>query len=304
MVENEICSYHVQKSLIDHKAKGFHSLITQKLELLIHLIANSKQALVVCGPEGTGKSTLLKDLQECNTESWLYCLLQGNADSSFEMIQDQIDKIIKQDKQNRQILASSGIFRLIERQHKKIVLMIDDAGLLAPGLINTILECAAQHPVLRVIFVLTHDDLYVKYKSDIAIDDCHLIEIPPLSEKQCGEFLQYLATNPRSHVALNNISDDMIEAVYRETQGIPGRIIAELPDLEETKQSDNSLWILVAAVAGLVTVALGIQWFSATEYNLKSKPTLAADAQKPTDVKTTASQPKLSLPPAIKQWTP
>ena len=159
--------------------------------------------------------------------------------------------------------------------------MIDEAGHLAPGLINTIIEYAAKNPVLRVIFVLTHDDLDVKNSSDSAIDDCHLIEIPPLSEKQCGEFLQHLATKPRSQVAFNEISDDMIEAVYRKTQGIPGRIIAELPDFEGAKQSDNSLWILVAAVAGLVVLALGIQWFSASEYNIKSIPAPAADVQKP-----------------------
>ena len=60
------------------------------------------------------------------------------------------------------------------------------------------LTYAAKNPVLRVVFVLTHDDLDVKITSDSAIDDCHLIEIPSLSEKQCGDFLQYLATKPHS----------------------------------------------------------------------------------------------------------
>ena len=284
MVENDTFTYHVKKPLIDQKSRVFHSLITQertqKLELLIHLISNSRQALVVCGPEGIGKSTLLKVLQEHKIESWFYCLVQGNADLSFEKIQEQIAQVIKQNKPDQQVQALSGVFRLVESQHKKIVLMIDEAGHLAPGLINTIIEYAANNPVLRVIFVLTHDDLYVKNTSDSAIDDCHLIEIPPLSEKQCGEFLQYLATKPRSQVAFNEISDDMIEAIYRETQGIPGRIIAELPGLEGAKQSDNSLWILIAAVAGLVALALGIQWFSASEYNIKSMPTPVTEVQK------------------------
>ena len=294
MVENDTFTYHVKKPLIDQKSRVFHSLITQertrKLELLIHLISNSRQALVVCGPEGIGKSTLLKVLQERKIESWLYCLVQGNADLSFEKIQEQTAQVIKQNKPDKQVQALSGVFRLVESQHKKIVLMIDEAGHLAPGLINTIIEYAAKNPVLRVIFVLTHDDLYVKNTSDSAIDDCHLIEIPPLSEKQCGEFLQYLATKPRSQVAFNEISDDMIEAVYRETQGIPGRIIAELPDLEGAKQSDNSLWILVAAVAGLVALALVIQWFSASEYNIKPMPAPATDVQKSTSNKTALPQ--------------
>ncbi|MDD1631478.1 MAG: AAA family ATPase [Methylococcaceae bacterium] len=297
MVENDTCMYHVQKPLIDQKSRVFHSLITRertrKLELLIHLISNSSQALVVCGPEGIGKSTLLKVLQELKIESWLYCLVQGNADSSFEKIQEQTAQIIKQDKPEKQVKALSSVFRLVESQHKKIVLMIDDAGHLAPGLINTIIEYAVVNPVLRVIFVLTHDDLYVKNRSDSAIDDCHLIEIPPLSEKECGEFLQYLAAKPRSQVALNEIGDDIVEAIYRETHGIPGRIIAELPGLEGAKQNDNSLWILVAAVVGLVALALVIQWFSASEYNIKSMPTPATDVQKPVGIEPGLLQPAL-----------
>jgi DamX protein len=288
MVENDTFAYLMKKPLIDQKSRVFHSLITQertrKLELLIHLIANSRQALVVCGPEGVGKSTLLKVLQECKIDSWHYCLVQGNADLSFEKIQEQTDQVINQGKPDRQIQVLSDAFRRLENQHKKIVLMIDEAGHLAPGLINTIIEYAAKNPVLRVIFALSHNDLYEKNSSDSAIDDCHLIEIPPLSEKKCGEFLQYLAINPRSQVAFSEINDGMMEVVYRETQGIPGRIIAELPVFEGTGQSDNSLGILVTAVAGLVVLALGIQWFSASEYNLKPIPTPAQNIQKPVDI--------------------
>lgn len=299
MVENDIFTYHVKKPLIDQKSRVFHSLITQertqKLELLIHLISNSKQALVICGPKGIGKSTLLKVLQERKTESWVYCLVQGIADLSFETIQEQTVQVIKQQLPDNQVQALSGVLRLVESQHKKIVLMIDEAGDLAPGLINAIIEYAAKNPVLRVIFVLTHDDLDVKNTSDSAIDNCHLIEIPPLSEKQCGEFLQYLATKPRSQVAFNEISDSMMEAVYSETQGIPGRIIAELPDLEGTKQSDNALRILVAAVAGLVAFALVIQWFSASEYNIKPTPP-ATDVQKSANNKIALPHP---TPPPV-----
>ena len=285
MVENDTFMYHVKKPLIDQNSRTVHSLITQerarKLELLIHLISNSRHALVVCGPQGIGKSTLLKVLQERKVESWLYCLLQGNKDLSFEKIQNQTAQAIKQNFPNQQVQTLTDVFQLVERQHKKVVLMIDEAGHLAPGLINTIIEYAVKNPVLRVIFVLTHDELYEKNSSDNAIDHCHLIEVPPLSEKQCGEFLQYSATKSRSKVTFDEISDDMIETVYRKTEGIPGLIIAELPGVEGTKQSDKSLWILIAAVAGLVALALIIQWYSASEYNIKPIPAPATDTQKP-----------------------
>ena len=274
MAGNDAVKYHAKKSLIEQKSRAVHSLITEErtreLELLIHLLSNSRQALVVCGPEGIGKTTLLKVLQQHKVESWLYCLVQGNADLGFEEIQECTAQTIKQDKSVQQIQGMPGVFAPFENRHKKIVLMIDDAGYLVPGLINTIIEYAAANSFLRVIFVLTHDDLDVKYKSDSAVDDCYFIEIPPLSERQCGEFLQHLAIQPQAQVSIDAVNDVMIESIYRETQGIPGKIIAELPDAEVVvaKQSENSLSILVGAVAGLVVIALGVQWYSTSEYNM------------------------------------
>jgi DamX protein len=298
MAGNDTFMYHVNKPLIDQKNRAAPSLITQertrKLELLIHLISNSRQSLVICGPEGIGKSTLLKVLQERKVESWLYCLVQGNAGLSFEKIHEQTARVIKHNFPGQQAQALSGEFRLLESQRKAVVLMIDNAGHLAPGLINTIIEYAAKNPVLRVVFVLTHDDLDVKNGSDSAIDDCHLIEIPTLSKKQCGEFLQFLATKPRSQAAFNEISDDMIEAVYHETQGIPGRITAKIPEFKDAKQNDNSLRILVSAVAVLVVLTLGVQWFSTSQYNIRSIPTLAMDVQKPAVIENSLLQPALS----------
>ena len=270
MAENDTLTYLMKKPLAAQKNRGLQSLITQertrKLELLIHLLANSRQALVVCGPEGIGKSTFLTVLQASKIDSWLYCSVKGTAKLTIETIQKQLVQAIKQ---NLTLNALSGAFRKLEKQHKKIILMIDEAGQLAPGLINTLIDYAANNPVLRVVFVLTHEELEAKYSSDNALDAGHLIEIPPLSEQQCGEFLQYLATKFRTPVAFNEIDDTLIAAVYLETQGIPGLMVVKLPALDETVPGNHSLWILLAAVAGLIALALATQWFSASEYNLK-----------------------------------
>ncbi|WP_262966647.1 ATP-binding protein [Methylobacter psychrophilus] len=289
MVDNDTVTYHEKKSLIDQQSRVFHSLITQertqKLELVIHLLSNSNQALVVCGPSGIGKSTLLSVLQERKLDSWLYCPILGNTTLSIEKIHEHIVSVITDNKSRQKNQSLSGAFALLENQHKKIILIIDEAGYLKPGLINTLISYVKEQPALHVIFVLTHDDLSIKNSSDSAIDDCHLIEIPPLSEKQCGDFLQYLAIKPRSPIAFNDISDAMIENVYLETHGIPGRIIGNLPGLKNTGENNNSLWILIAGVLGLIILALGIQWFSSSEYN--SKPLLAtpSNTQESVDIK-------------------
>ncbi|MDP3588945.1 MAG: hypothetical protein Q8R54_00180, partial [Methylobacter sp.] len=215
------------------------------------------QALVVCGPEGIGKTTLLDVLQKRKTEAWRYCLIQGNADLSFEVVHRQLTLCIKAD---APVKSLSTAYKQYENQHKQIVLIVDNAGELVPGLIAAIIQYAAANPVLRVVFALTHDELQVKRGSDRAVDDCHIIEIPPLSDKQCGDFLQDLSTKPYANLSFTAIGENMIAHIYRDTHGVPGRIIAEVSGVSGAKPSGKLKWILVFAVAAAIAIAIGVQW--------------------------------------------
>lgn len=301
MVDNDTFTYHLKKSLNTPVDTAVHSLITQertqKLELLIHLLANLMQPLVVCGPEGIGKTTLLKILQDREAESWLYCPIQGNAGLSFEKIQDHLSAAITHDRPERYTQTLTAALGQYECQNKNIILIVDDAGQLVPGLITTIIRYVESNPVLRVVFVLTHDELHVKNRSDRVIDDCHFVEIPPLSEKQCGEFLQHLSTKSWTQISFNAINENMIEAVYRETHGIPGKIIAELPVLASNpKPSVNARWILTAAVAGLISIALYVQWATSEQHIENNEVAMASAGSRGGNEKT----PSLTalLPPA------
>ncbi len=319
MVEDDTFTYHVKQQSADQINKTTaQSLITkertQKLDLLIHLLSNLAQALVVCGPEGIGKTTLLKILQERKTESWRYCVMQGNAFISFEAVQEQLIKA-----QSVQSLSTAPGRHT--GQYKQIVLIIDNAGELVPGLISAIIQYAAANPVLRVIFALTHDELQVKSGSDRAIDDCHIVEIPSLSEKQCGDFLQHLSTKPYANLSFKAINDNMIAHIYRETHGVPGRIIAEVSGVSSggaKKQVGKLKWILVFAVASAIAIALGIQWFisSATAPGIALPPASMQSSKsndkqiiaptavehKEDNIKAVSPQPEsqimLTLPPA------
>lgn len=274
MLENDSFTISVKKKPANQNTAALTLISqerTQKLELLIHLLTNLPQPLVVCGPEGIGKTTLLKILQERENQSWLYCHLQGNAGLSFEVIQEQ--------------LAQIGLNGLQASANRKCVLIIDDAGTLVPGLITTIVQYASAHPVLRVVFVLTHDELHVQSKSDRVLDDCHVIEIPPLSEKQCGEFLLVLSSQPWTPVSFDAVNEHLIAAVYRETHGIPGKIIEQIPVLSNVQQSSQGKWWMVAAVAALVSTVLAVQYLNPTNTENKS---LSAPV---------VEQPIVSIPP-------
>jgi len=274
MLENDSFTISVKKKPVNQNTAALTLISqerTQKLELLIHLLTNLPQPLVVCGPEGIGKTTLLKILQERENQSWLYCHLQGNAGLSFEVIQEQ--------------LAQIGLNGLQASTNRKCVLIIDDAGTLVPGLITTIVQYASAHPVLRVVFVLTHDELHVQSKSDRVLDDCHVIEIPPLSEKQCGEFLLALSSQPWTPVSFDAVDEHLIATVYRETHGIPGKIIEQIPVLSNVQQSNQGKWWMVAAVAALVSTVLAVQYLNPINTENKSLPAPVVE------------QPVVSIPP-------
>jgi DamX protein len=297
MVDDDTFTYHVKQQPADQINKPAPSLITkertQKLDLLIHLLSNLTQALVVCGPEGIGKTTLLKILQERKAESWRYCLIQGNAAVSFEAIQEQLLRA-----QSVQSVSGQSA-----GQYKQVVLIIDNAGALVPGLIAAIIQYAAASPVLRVVFALTHDELQVKRVSDRAIDDCHIIEIPSLSEKQCGDFLQHLSTKPYANVSFKAIGDNMVAHIYRETHGVPGRIIDEISGLSSgAKQGGKLKWVLVLAVAAAIAIAVGVQWLISSKDNAKKAMAPVAVEQKANNAEAAPPRPEtqimLPLPPA------
>jgi DamX protein len=287
-----------------------------KLESLVQLTSNLTQPLVLCGPEGIGKTTLLKFFQERKDESWRYCPVLGNANLSFEAIQGQLARLIKQDNTDIPVDSLPMVFEQYQNQNKQIVLIIDNAGELVPGLITMIIRYAKANPALSVIFALTQDQLQMKRGSDRLVDDCYIVEIPCLSKKQCGDFLQYLATKPTvegsvkasapAHVPYlhpvgNAISESMISNIHQKTNGIPGRVVAEFDRLFSAKKSGKLKWILIVAVAiSIAIIALGFQWLASSK---NQQITPAAVEQKVGGIEITPPQPEphvvFELPPPV-----
>ncbi len=254
MQGNDGVTYNVGKSgAIPHR-KHETALITlerfQKLDLLIHLITNLKSSLVLCGPKGIGKTRLLTELKISKKNEWPIITIQGSSNLSFESLQDQLSKFAKQYFPENNNPNFSGLLNSLDKANQKIVLIIDDAGQLMPGLIEMIIQYAASNSCLRIIFSLTHDELHIKNSSDKSIDDCHYIEMPPLTEKQCGIFLQSLSAQPNATVSFKAINDRLIGKLYKETHGIPGKIVSELPKLSNYNTGSSYKWFGFVIVGG------------------------------------------------------
>jgi DamX protein len=235
---------------------------TEKLELLNHLVSNLAHAIVVCGPEGVGKTQVLKTFQDTVKDPWIFCWLTGDNQLQLDKIQQSLNESIVQAMPDLKALSLANAFSRIATRNNKIILVIDDAGQLPPGLIEKIIAYAERKPILRVIFALTHSEIYLKNGTDPAVDDCYQIDIPPLSEQECCDFLEYLSTLQNPRIEFNAINESRVAALYSETHGIPGNILAKLPVPDNSKKPDYSKPVLFGSVFGLIVLALGLQWWS------------------------------------------
>ncbi|WP_026602539.1 AAA family ATPase [Methylomonas sp. 11b] len=249
MLDNDDLTYSYQKrSVVNNSERALITLErSQKLDLLLHLLANLQQSLIVCGPEGIGKTTLLEAVKQSRKDMWEVVLLPASPDSSFESLINDLLRGLN--------IAKASAFDLSALRDKcarqKVVLLIDDAGNLVPGLTTMLIEFADSLPGLRLVFAMNHDQFHIKSGTDKLVEECHFIELPPLSKKQCGEYLQNLSAQPGAVVSFNAISDSLIEDLYRASNGIPGKILGQLPKLANSqshKRSKLGLWLAISGV--------------------------------------------------------
>jgi DamX protein len=255
MADNDLFSTSLNHGSFDNEGLDMLPLITkertQKFDLLLHLIPNLKQHLIVSGASGIGKTLLLDMLYDLDSEAWQCCFVQGSAELSFETIEAQLTKTMLRN-QHKSLNQALQDFK---EQHKKIVLIIDDAGLLVSGLMTTLIDYAAGQPALKLIFSLTPEARNNHCKTDKALDNCYLLEIPTLSKRQCAYFLRHLAAKPRTYNAVP-MDEKLLEKIYRDTKGIPARIMADFTKLSRENQNDYTKWLVV--FAGLVILAIAI----------------------------------------------
>jgi len=249
-------SHHSDKPIRSAESALITLERAQKLDLLIHLISNLRQSLVICGPKGIGKTKLLDELKIRKHDVWPIYTIQASTALSFEALQSKLLTFLIQHYPENKQQSLDLVLSDIDKKAQKIVVLIDGAGHLVPGLISTIIQYATVHQCLRFVFSLTQDEVHLKSSSDREIDDCHFIEIPPLNEKQCGIFLQNLSGKQNAAISFRAINEKLIERVYKKTHGNPGSIISELPKMAHYKVSGSNGRLMGIVLLAIVIVCI------------------------------------------------
>ena len=266
MVEIDSDTYQVKRMAGENIAPRLRFLITpgrlQNLELLRHLLENTDQSIVLCGPDGVGKTSMLKVLQKKVNDELRWCAVTGSAGLSFEEIHERIGPFLRHHRHD--LHAKNFVEGHVPEHSESVVLVIDDAGKLHPGLAKKLIQLAQEQSDLRIIFALTHDQWHIKNCSDPEIESCYIVEMKPLDCKECRDFVKHLSSLTYASRFRNTLTDSMIDLIFLETHGIPSKILARFPEFNKSKESTDPLILLVLAVLALVFLALGVQWFTAT----------------------------------------
>ncbi len=245
----------------------------QKFDLLIHLLNNLQQPLLVCGPPGIGKTTMLRRIQQSAMATWTVCPLTATPESSYDSVLRHLEKALGG---HAEEITESGVANALKDaagRKQKIVLLLDDAGRLMAGVLNALYMLTRNCPALRPVLFIRPDDLYAKAASDtVAVDGCHEIDLAPLTEPQCETYLRQLALKPNSPVQLEQISPGLVHEVYQRSHGIPGAILElfkQEPREKPTAFSPMRLLLLGSMASLLVTLA--VVFFLWQDDSLESK---------------------------------
>nr|VFK32280.1 MAG: Cell division protein DamX, binds to the septal ring, contains C-terminal SPOR domain [Candidatus Kentron sp. MB]VFK32810.1 MAG: Cell division protein DamX, binds to the septal ring, contains C-terminal SPOR domain [Candidatus Kentron sp. MB]VFK75787.1 MAG: Cell division protein DamX, binds to the septal ring, contains C-terminal SPOR domain [Candidatus Kentron sp. MB] len=211
--------------------------LTQRLDLLRHLIRSGGFLLILTGEHGAGKSTLLEQLFASADPKWKICSVPSPENESPQFIADP-------ERLPRQLLSgyylpSSGqdvnsmrdtLFDHAKTLHDSgqiPLIVIDDIKELSPDDLQLLVElsCNEKHSS-RIILVCRPED--TRRVRELVITACgdeliHMVDIPPLDQEQAGDYL-HLRWNQTSRVGDNPFTEGAIRSIYHASKGLPGNI--------------------------------------------------------------------------------
>jgi DamX protein len=209
--------------------------LTQRLDLLHHLVQYSDLLLAVTGPEGSGRTSVLAKVIESAGDHWRTCPVSvvGNIG-----INELLDRVLS----GLDVPLRGGLNDPVEQRLTRLAeylegmvsagevaaLIIDDADQLDEDAVEFVIELALRSVNLKARIILAGSAsigqrLQVAASKDAGGDLVHIVELPALSEEQTGDYL-----HTRLRVAGMRgdtpFAPERVAAIRKESEGRPARI--------------------------------------------------------------------------------
>ncbi|SMF94158.1 AAA domain-containing protein [Methylomagnum ishizawai] len=237
----------------------------RKFDLLLHLAVNLSQPIVVSGPEGMGKTVFLRRLESSARAYASVCYLAATAGTTYEFIIEELRRAALRDLN----LANAGGWTCAEvlarygKERRLLVLMLDNAHRLLPGLLSGLWEFAREHPSLHIVLALPSHSLRRKATTDaLALRDAQPLEIPALGPSEFSAYLRQMAAAQPELAPGSAAAESQVIAWHARAQGAPGAVLGGLAPPAEAAPSPlwRGRW-WVPGLAATLLVAAALLWW-------------------------------------------
>ena len=243
----------------------------QRLDLLVHLIPNSSQAILLRGPKECGKTFFMQQFKAQADASWLICIIEAGqlvaSDSPITVCAQAFDQLDGSEKQ--------VILRLTawSKANKKVILCVEDAHQLNKKQFDFLFDLAQEFTCLHLLFT-SSENLGSELEAQ-----CLLIDLEPLTQKQTIVYAKHSIQG--AGLDLNRVAgiDEVI--LFIETGGLPGRINDVLLQRQQApkgateKPKKNNAAMIKVVVFGLIMLGIVSYFLLLPETKQPSKQEMA-----------------------------
>lgn len=210
--------------------------LSQRLNLIRHLLQNSEQLLLILAEIGCGKTALLSQLKKISAQQcehwWVYTLESSPALSPEALIATILAEFhVRQDGKPMSVLQESLRSHIAATRYngQLPVLLVDDAHMLPLATLKLIVDLAMQGEALtrmrvallcepQMTSILATPEFNIVHNTLI-----HTLDVPPFSKTQVRDYLQFRLQNSQySHI--HPFTSDIIKKISDDTEGVPGEI--------------------------------------------------------------------------------
>ena len=273
--------------------------LTQRLDLLQHLVEYSHQPILVLGEPGAGKTRMLDELMQRAEENWRAAVVDaGHTRTETEVLSvlaAAYGVLIEGADGREQFAALEAQLQAYTRAMLIPVLLLDNAQLLTDAALTRLLDLMqageADDSGLRVVMFCepaagVHINSLVLARHAQGIT--HSIDIPALNDEQIDEYLALYLTQVEGGEEIH-FNDDEFELICRGSAGLPGqinRVAAQLlgagppeDDAESKPAKAPGRWLrelgrgrylLLGAILLSIAVSALWQWLAPGEYSAVS----------------------------------
>lgn len=251
--------------------------LTQRLDLISHLLANTSFIPFVQSTEGCGKTRLARHLADTLSDRYTISLISGGPLAGINDLRAALAKsvgISASDEVSDELLEAQ-FCKLAERK-KNFLLLLDDADQLAADSLSWIIEffskqkvtCTTKCVIFSAVDVLALPLAPMQLSK--LNDNIQILDIPKFTVSQMRGFIDYIRSND-----LEALSDAQLAALQKQTQGIPGKVLWQVqftdlqhnePELVATKSEPWLRPFLILAILGFL-VSVGLIYYFQNEIN-------------------------------------